>query len=1316
MRRREQREYSRRFGLWPWWSALFCVVLQTLSAGVVTVTKNVSLSIPDGQLSGVLTSIDVADVPVGSGVQDLNVELTIDGTLGFNGDLYVYLAKADNSGFSVLLNRPGRSASDLFGSSGSGLNRLVFDDEATNGDIHLYEDVVGESAIFGLPWSGSWQPDGRLVHPALIDGTEARTHLLNQFDGLDPNGKWLLFIADVSEGGISSLVSWTLEFDIEASVDSFAGVASDGLVAGGTVFFDANLNGVLDATEPWVLTDGDGDYALNVLPGPFDQNGDNQLSAFEGVLVITGGSDIATGLPLENRFSAPLGATVIHPLTTLIAKCLIADPNLTAAAAEAQLESALGLDAALAARVDLLTFDMFAEAANGNADAVPIINAVAKVQDTVVQVSDFVSGVNGVNRAPVVELAFDQLLTDLNAGKSLALTSAARIREVIDGVDGALFNSLNDAQMDAAAEVVAAGNVLKQSFAESSDTVAVRVKKITQAQVQAQSEIAGELRAAGLGQLSFDDLIFKNTFSSLEASVQVAPVGDLQGTLEDVGTFSFDMAAYEVGENGLALHPITIVRESGNAGTVQLLVTPSAGTADSSDFVSNPIEVDFGPLEIRKTLDVAALIQNDTLEEGLESFSLRVNLRPGFPQGAQIGTQSVTTVSIIDDDSFGLVSFADQTFEIREDGTVITPLSLVRQNGSGGVFPVVVTLSGLSDGATAGDDFVGGEFLATFNDGNLNQRIDIATVDDNFYEGDEELEATMQLSPSADAAAQLGALTTVRVLIREDDPNHAPTITAISDQTVEPNTSRDLDFVITDGDADVQLDEMGLAFVSSNESAVPASALSLLGTGSNRTLRVLAPDSATGTSTISITASEPDGGLETTFSFDLTIATVTSYEFTGQVFFHGDPNRPIPGTSFDLYFDGALNQTIAGNGNGAFSFNANESSAVILRPWRTGFSNPSSGVDVLDILLLRRDIIALERFDSALKVIAGDCNRDGRLTVTDIIAMRELILGRKTAYSSTNGEDDNLWRFVPSDQAFADARNPFQELDAGDGIERRFIADVNGAVSGWNLTGIKLGDVDLSWQGSVVAADSAIKASVNQGERGRTSDRNEIELVVGDSHRDEQGLIIVPVLTGQAIDSLLAVQLGLSWDPANLKFQAIASPSMNGFEPELHSFVQAGGMRLVWEDPSLLGRSVSPGEVLFKLAFASVSGESVVSSLFIDPGISRNRIIGEDVFDLPLAVGALVDPSGQLRIGGSGTGLVSGLTSGQEFLIAFPTSPGITYAVQRATDLAQNGWVEIGRRRGTGSPKIIFDQALPNQSALYRVVLEREAANAVPEF
>jgi subtilisin-like proprotein convertase family protein len=158
--------------------------------------------IPDGNTTGWFDTRTVSGItdPL---IADVNVFLNISN--GYSGDFYAYLTHS--SGFSVLLNRPGRTSSNPFGYGDSGLN-VTFDDNGSNGDIHLYQAQLGYASLIGN--GSTWLPDGRNTNPLSALDTDARNSLLNQFNGLDPNGGWTLFIADLSGGGQGAVVNWGL--------------------------------------------------------------------------------------------------------------------------------------------------------------------------------------------------------------------------------------------------------------------------------------------------------------------------------------------------------------------------------------------------------------------------------------------------------------------------------------------------------------------------------------------------------------------------------------------------------------------------------------------------------------------------------------------------------------------------------------------------------------------------------------------------------------------------------------------------------------------------------------------------------------------------------------------------------------------------------------------------------------------------------------------------------------------------------------------------------------------------------------------------
>jgi len=123
----------------------------------------------------------------------------------FSGDYYVTLI-GPNGGFSVLLNRAGRTLSAPLGYSDNGFD-ITFA-SGTN-DVHLYQDY---SPVFDGQFrlTGTWDADGRNVDPDLVLDTDSRTAGLDAFNGLNPNGNWTLFVADMNPNGTVMLDSWGL--------------------------------------------------------------------------------------------------------------------------------------------------------------------------------------------------------------------------------------------------------------------------------------------------------------------------------------------------------------------------------------------------------------------------------------------------------------------------------------------------------------------------------------------------------------------------------------------------------------------------------------------------------------------------------------------------------------------------------------------------------------------------------------------------------------------------------------------------------------------------------------------------------------------------------------------------------------------------------------------------------------------------------------------------------------------------------------------------------------------------------------------------
>jgi subtilisin-like proprotein convertase family protein len=174
-------------------SALVLGHAAATAAVTETYTKSLAAVIPDADLSGIVQTLNVTSSGLAS-IDSLTVQLETTG--GWNGDLYAYLWH--DGIISVLVNRPGRSVLQPDGSPTAGMNLTLSDIAAI--DLHLATGAL----------NGTYQPDGRNVHPLTALDTDARTTPLSLFTGSSPNGNWRLFIADVAAGEQATLVSWSI--------------------------------------------------------------------------------------------------------------------------------------------------------------------------------------------------------------------------------------------------------------------------------------------------------------------------------------------------------------------------------------------------------------------------------------------------------------------------------------------------------------------------------------------------------------------------------------------------------------------------------------------------------------------------------------------------------------------------------------------------------------------------------------------------------------------------------------------------------------------------------------------------------------------------------------------------------------------------------------------------------------------------------------------------------------------------------------------------------------------------------------------------
>ena len=243
--------------------------------------------------------------------------------------------------------------------------------------------------------------------------------------------------------------------------------------------------------EPRATTSATGAAVFEVLPA-FDRNGDGVLSLEEGRVIAVGGIDIATRLPVEVSFTAPVaasGQTIVTPLTTL-ATVLMTEHGLTAENAAVAIRGHFGL-----AAVDIFGADPLKSVQLGDAGAAERFAAGAKLHDTVQQIARLLATAGGGSVSNAAGAAFLAIAARIVAGDPADVTSQSDIEALLRDVLTATATALDNATTSAAAEVIAAGNQQIDAIPPDATDFITRIKAVQQT---AQRPVADDLTSAGL--------------------------------------------------------------------------------------------------------------------------------------------------------------------------------------------------------------------------------------------------------------------------------------------------------------------------------------------------------------------------------------------------------------------------------------------------------------------------------------------------------------------------------------------------------------------------------------------------------------------------------------------------------------------------------------------------------------------------------------------------------------------------------------------------------------------------------------------------
>lgn len=256
---------------------------------------------------------------------------------------------------------------------------------------------------------------------------------------------------------------------------------------------------------------------------------------------------------------------------------------------------------------------------------------------------------------------------------------------------------------------------------------------------------------------------------------------------------------------------------------------------------------------------------------------------------------------------------------------------------------------------------------------------------------------------------------------------------------------------------------------------------------------------------------------------------------------------------------------------------------------------PLEGVSTLDLVLIQRHILQAEALKSPYQIIAADVNKDDKVSASDLLQLRKLILGIYSAFPNNTS-----WRMIDKNYVFPDPKDPFLTLFP----EKYFIPSLNENML-VNWVGVKTGDVNGSY--------TANANNVSTGNR----DKN-WSLVIEDKmiHEVED---LLPVKASEAT-TLNGFQI--SFKVANAADVTLSSGVLD--MTDVNYMYANGILNISWSD--VTAKEIAADEVLFYIHIKGAGRQFVSSMMQVRNNGWNNEYYPTPVSSLPVGFMIKTDP------------------------------------------------------------------------------------------
>jgi len=296
---------------------------------------------------------------------------------------------------------------------------------------------------------------------------------------------------------------------------------------------------------------------------------------------------------------------------------------------------------------------------------------------------------------------------------------------------------------------------------------------------------------------------------------------------------------------------------------------------------------------------------------------------------------------------------------------------------------------------------------------------------------------------------------------------------------------------------------------------------------------------------------------------------------------------PVPGVIVSLA--GSAFQTFVTSNDGMYSFDVQRGGSCTITPSKSNDIILNNGISTLDIIRIQGHINQVFPLGSPYNIIAADVNGSGSITTLDILEIRKIVLGYANTFPG-----GRLWTFVLSDYAFPDPLNPFP-YDSS-----RSYTNISSSRTGQDFIGIKLGDVDNSWNAGVAKMGAA----------------EEVQFMMDEHHVLPGDEITVPVKV-RDFSGIASYQFTLSWDAGVLSLLEVNNKSLNGYYGE--EKISEGLLTTIWTDDSGTSATLDDDAIAFELKFKAIGTSGTYSEIKIGSEITASEAYSDNLDLLRIA-------------------------------------------------------------------------------------------------